>query len=106
MLFAQVENVEFQSHISECKLHNSILAVDDRIRGGQEWSSKNNRYIVSSHCYWFHVKNNKIYRIVEFVHLYQTSSTVPFGIFMDLSARDSVMVVGFNSPKPSFLYIE
>ena len=48
MLFAQVENVEFQSQISKCKLHNSISVVDDRIRGGQEWSSKNNRYIVSS----------------------------------------------------------
>ena len=31
---------------------------------------------------------------------------VPFGILIDLSARESVMEVGFSSPKPNCLYIE
>ena len=31
---------------------------------------------------------------------------VPFGILIDLSARDSVMEVGFSSPKPSCFYME
>ena len=31
---------------------------------------------------------------------------VPFGILIDLSASDSVMEVGFSSPKPSFVYME
>ena len=36
----------------------------------------------------------------------KTSSIVPFGILIDLSARDSVMEVGFSSPKPSCFYME
>ena len=31
---------------------------------------------------------------------------VPFGILIDLWASDSVMEVGFSSPKPSCLYME
>ena len=31
---------------------------------------------------------------------------VPFGILMDLSTRDSVMEMGFSSPKLSYLYME
>ena len=35
-----------------------------------------------------------------------SQSTIPLGIFTDLSANDKVMLVGLSSPKPNCLYTD
>ena len=57
-------------------------------------------------CYWFGINHYKVYWVVEFVHLTNTSSTIPLGIFTDRSANDRVMLVGLSSPKPNCLYTD
>ena len=40
MLVAHMKNVEFQGHVAEGELHDSIPVVDYGIRCGKKWSPK------------------------------------------------------------------
>ena len=42
MLVTQVKNIEFQCHVAECELHDSISEIDYRIGSGQKWCYQNN----------------------------------------------------------------
>ena len=101
-----MEDIKLQIHIAKGELHDSILAIYDGIRCGQKWPPKYNGHMVSAFYHWFRIKNYEIYRIIKFAYFTKTSSTIPLGIFTNRSAKDRVMLVGFSSPKPNYLYTE
>ena len=77
----QVKNVEFQSHVAEGELHNPIPAVDYSISCGKKWPPKYDGHLMSPLCHWLYIKNQKIYRIIEIIYLYQDILNYPLWYF-------------------------
>ena len=103
MLYVYMKDVQLCCHVAEGELHDPIPTVDDCILCNQEWSPEYDRHIIGSYSHWLGIENKKVHQIVELIHLHQNIFNYALRIFTELSAKDKVMMVGFNSPNPNCL---
>ena len=106
MSFTQVEDIEFQSHVPKGELHYPISEIYNGIRSSQNGlPNMMGTWLAPTATALFQVRQNLLGSRICPLGL-EHPQWSPFGILIDLSAKDNVMEVGFSSPNPSCLYME